>query len=224
MRRLFPGLGIVLGVLLAVVACARQPAPEDPGPTVRIVPQEAVVVGGWLSDADAALEAVLPAAAAAPGTSEEGAPYRVRGLDDDGRALFELAFGEAALAVVPGQPVQRFMFAVPAGAAGAAGLAVLELDAGDGLVVTRRATVAADDLVAALTGGETVRVTPMPGDRVRVAWDVGPVVVLRLRDPVTGAVLALDRDGEVIVAAPSGTLEVAISDGVRSVAGIVELP
>lgn len=224
MRRLLRGAGAAAGALLVIVACARQPAPEDPGPTVRVVPQEAVIVGGWLSDADAALEAVLPAAGPDPAAGPSGGPYRLRGIDDAGRTLFELAFGTESLAVVPGQPVRRFMFVAPTASAGAAGLAAVELDAGDGLVVTRRATVAAEDLVKALTGGETVRLAPLPGDRVRVAWDVGPVVVLRLRDPVTGSVLALDRDGEVIVAAPHGTLEVAISDGIRSVAGVVELP
>lgn len=224
MRSLFLGTGLVLGVLLVVVACARQPAPEAPGPTVRLVPQEAVVVGGWLSDADAALEAVLPTAGPAPAVEEGDAPYRLRGFDDAGGTLFDLAFGAGGLAVVPGQPVQRFMFVAPTGDAGPAGLAALELDAGDGLVVTRRATVSAEQLEAALSDGEAVRVTAMPGGRARVSWDVGPIVVVRLRDPATGSVLALDRDGEVIVAAPNGALEVAISDGVRSVAGLVELP
>lgn len=212
-----------MAALVAVAACARQPATDGPGPAIQVVRQDAVMVGGWVSDADAALEAVLPAAGPAPAGNDTPAPYRLRGLGDDGALLFDLSFGEESLATVPGQPIRRFMLLAPAGDAGATGLAALELDAGDGLAVTRTAAVSADDLVAALTGGETVRVAAMPGDRVRVRWDVGPVVVLRLSDPATGAVLAIDRDGEVIVAAPAGALEVAISDGVRSAAGLFEL-
>lgn len=224
MRRGAWRLGAALAAVLGTVACAPQPTPDGPGPSVQVVDQGTVLVGGWLSDGDAALEAVLPTAGPASADRGQAARYRLRGLGDDGRPLFELRFGEESLAAVPGQPVQRFLFPVSAGSAGASGLAALELDAGDGLVVTRAATVSAADLLAALTGGEAVRIAAMPGERVRVRWDVGPIVVLRLRDPATGSVLALDRDGEVIVAAPGGTLEVAISDGVRSAAGVFELP
>ncbi|NGP53953.1 hypothetical protein [Thioalkalivibrio sp. XN8] len=224
MRRGARRLGAGLAAVLAMVACAPQPTPDGPGPTVQVVHQETVLVGGWFSDADAALEAVLPGAGAAAGGHGEPAQYRLRGLDDNGQPLFELGFGEASLAAVPGQPLRRFLLPVSAGSAGAAGLAALELDGGDGLMVTRAATISKADLLAALTGGEAVRIAAMPGERVRVRWDVGPIVVLRLRDPATGSVLALDRDGEVIVAAPGGKLEVAISDGVRSAAGLFELP
>ena len=211
-----PGAG--LAGLLLLAACAPQSPVEAPGPPVEVIPQGAVLVGGWISDTEAALEAVLPAAAPAAEGGSADETYRVRGLDDAGEPLFELTFGEKDLAEVPGQQVRRFMLTAPIGPAGAAALAALELDAGEGRVVARQATSSAAELVEALAGGEVVRVRALPGDRVRVRWDPGRIVVLRLRDPASGSVLAIDRDGEVIVAAAGDTLEVAASDGVRSAA------
>lgn len=206
-----------------MAACAPQPPVEAPGATVHVIRQEAVLVGGWISDTEAALEAVLPAAARAPAGGDAAGVYRLRGLDDRGEPLFELTFGEEDLAEVPGQPVRRFMLVAPAGDAGAAGLAALELDAGTGGLVTRQATSSAEELTGALAGGELVRLTVLAGDRVRVRWDTDRFAVLRLRDPATGSVLAIDRDGEVIVAAAGETLEVAVSDGVRSAAALFRI-
>jgi hypothetical protein len=211
-----PGAG--LAGLLLLAACAPQSPVEGPAPAVQIIPRETVLVGGWISDTEAALEAVLPAAAPAAEDGSADETYRLRGMDDAGEPLFELTFGERDLAEVPGQPVRRFMLAAPIGPAGAAALAALELDAGEGRVVARQATSSAAELAEALSGGEVVRVRALPGERVRVRWDPGRIVVLRLRDPATGSVLAIDRDGEVIVAAAGDTLEIAASDGVRSAA------
>jgi hypothetical protein len=223
LRHTLRGPGAGLAVLLLTAACGQQQPAEAPAaPNAQLVPRQAVLVGGWLSSGEAALEAVLPGPETAPAAGGAEGPYRLRGLDDRGETLFELAFGDADLAEVPGQPVRRFMLVAPVGAGGAEALAALELDAGPGRVVSRQAAGSQEDLAAALTGGEFVRLRNLPGDRVRVRWDPGRFAVLRLRDPVTGVVLALDRDGEVIVAA-GDTLEVAVSDGVRSAAALFPL-
>jgi hypothetical protein len=58
-------------------------------------------------------------------------------------------------------------------------------------------------------------------DGVNVSWDAERFELLQLRDPATGAILALDRDGEVVTAGVGSELEIALSDGVRSAAALL---
>lgn len=215
------GVNLVPALLLAALVtagCTASPTPpeaaREPGALKRIE-HDAVLVRGWIGAAAADLEPVIPTMAP-PSFSGAGAgPYRLRGLDDDGGILFELRFGEELLASIAGRPGHHFMLVAPVGPRGSLALAAVELDAADGREAVRRARWSAEALLEALT---EVRISSLGDDRMHVTWDAERFQLLQLRDPATGAILALDRDGEVTVPGAGGELEVALSDGVRSAA------
>jgi hypothetical protein len=196
---------------------AQQDATPEPG-TLQLIEHDAVLLRGWIGDQGAELEPVIPTAAP-PSFSGAGAgPYRLRGLDDAGEVLFELRFGDEVLAGITGRPGHHFMLVAPVGAGGSLTLAVVELDAADGRVAVRSARWAAEALLEALA---SVQMTNLGGDGVNVSWDAERFELLQLRDPATGAILALDRDGEVVAAGVGSELEIALSDGVRSAAALL---
>jgi len=187
----------------------------------RPIKYDAVLLRGWIGDAAADLEPVIPTAAR-PSFSDAGAgPYRLRGLDDAGELLFELRFGEESLASMAGRPGHHFMLVAPVGAGGSLALAAIELDAGNGRAVARRARGSA---AALLDGLRSVQLAASGDGAVLLQWDAGQFELLQLRDSASGAILALDRDGEVSVRPVGGALDVALSDGVRSAAARFRLP
>ncbi|NHA15879.1 hypothetical protein [Thioalkalivibrio sp. XN279] len=185
----------------------------------RILERDAVLVRGWLGEADACLEPVIPLATAPASAGEAAGPYRLRGFADNDEALFDVRLGEAGLVAVAGQAQRQFAAAVLLNPGGAQALARVVLEAGE-TSVTRRAVRTAAELRAALAG---VQISTLPDGRTGVRWDADQFALLQLSDPATGSVLALDRDGEVTVTAPHGALEVALSDGVRSAAALFAL-
>jgi hypothetical protein len=185
-----------------------------------ILERDAVLLRGWLGETDAGLEPVIPLATAPADAGDAAGPYRLRGFTDNDRLLFDVRLGEAALLAVAGQAQRQFAAAVPLAAGGAEALAHVVLEAGEARV-TRRAVRTAAELRAALA---SMQVSMLPDGRTSVRWDAGQFALLQLSDPASGAVLALDRDGELMVMAPHATLEIALSDGVRSAAALFTPP
>ncbi len=218
-------LALLLGVALAA-GCGSVPTDEPGSPDASRVPQllnqDAVLVRGWISGDGAGLEPVTPLAAATGMAGDTGGSLRLRGLDDRGATLFDVRFGERSLAAVAGRPGRYFVLQVPV-PGGADLLAAIELDAGEGRVVSRPARWSREALIDGLSGAQGVSIESLSGARVAVSWDAERFELLQLRDPATGSVLALDRDGEVTVAAPGGALEIALSDGTRSAAAVFRI-
>jgi hypothetical protein len=221
------GAGLLL-LGLAAAGCAVAP-PLEPEPWIlageaRVLAQDAVLLRGWISDTGAGLEPVMPLATAqataAGDAGDSPGLYVLRGMDDGGATLFEVRFGDAALAAVAGRAERHFVFAVPLTAGGAESLAAVELDAGEARRVLRRSPWSKDQLMAGLTGAQGVQLAPASDGQVAVTWDAHRFALLQARDPASGAVLAFDRDGEVTVPAPERELEIALSDGVRSAAAL----
>lgn len=192
-----------------------------PAPDPRPVEHGAVLLRGWIGEAGADLEPVIPTAAAPSVIAGERNPYRLRGFDDRGEVLFDLRFGEESLASIAGRPGHHFMLVAPVGAGGSLALAAVELDAAQDRTASRQARWSAAELLDGLRG---LRLAPRDDGTVHVQWDAQRFELLQLRDPAGGAILALDRDGEVAVTAVGGELEAALSDGVRSAATLLHIP
>jgi hypothetical protein len=206
-----------LGAAGCMVPLTEQDAAPDLS-ALQLIEHDTVLVRGWIGDQGAELEPVIPTAAP-PSFSGAGAgPYRLRGLDDAGEVVFELRFGDEVLASIAGRPGHHFMLVAPVGAGGSLTLAVVELDAADGRVDARLAKWSAEALLEALA---SVQMTNLGDDGVNVSWDAERFELLQLRDAATGAILALDRDGEVVAAVVGSELEIALSDGVRSAAALL---
>lgn len=218
-----PRLPSLLLAVLWTAGCTPPPtlqeAAQEPV-ALELIEHDAVLVRGWIGNAAADLEPVIPTAAP-PSLADAGAgPYRLRGMGDGGEVLFELRFGDEALASIVGRPGHHFMLVAPVGAGGSLALAAIELDAAYGRAATRHARWSGDTLLDGLRG---VRLAARDGNTINVQWDAGRFELLQLRDPASGAILALDRDGEVTAATADGEIEAALSDGVRSAATLLRI-
>ena len=228
-RRAASAFLAALGLGALAAACVNSPGPasgsgsQTAAPVGRASPAgaEAVLVRGWIGQTGLELEPVLVTTAAPSERPGGTGSYRLRGFDDAGALSFEFGFDADATARVPGRPGHHFMVVV-ALEGSALDLARVELDAGDGRELVRSARLSAAALVAALSGDESLSIETGAG-RVVLRWDAARFPLLQLRDPAEGAVLALVRDGELRLDTEAETLELAVSEGVRSAAALIRL-
>lgn len=218
-------LAIPAAALLAVYwlsGCALPPEPVDAQAEPQasghtsFVSHDAVLVRGWIGAGAFDLEPVVDTAAPPTVFDRADGPYRLRGIDDDGTVQFDVRFDAASLASVPDRAGHHFMLVLPVGAGGSLELARVELLAADGREVTREASLSAGELVAALAGGDDLRVTALESGSMRLEWDAEKFPLLQARDAETGAIVALARHGAITVPAGPAGLEISLSEGVRS--------
>jgi hypothetical protein len=200
-------------------------APPAPAPDVltdlaphspELLRHDAVLVRGWIGGSGLELEPIL-VTDARPGTFDAAAGrYHLRGFDADGAVRFDVRFDDEALASIAGREGHHFMLVVPVGEGGSLALSRVELDVGGGRVLVHEARLSADAVRAALGSLDAVNMTrPRPGE-LRVQWDAERFPLLQLRDPETGAILALARHGDITIGTERAALELALSEGVRS--------
>lgn len=200
-------------------------APPAPAPDVvtdlapqapELVLHDAVLVRGWIGGSGLELEPVL-VTDAPPGTFDtDSGRYRLRGFDADGAVRFDVRFDDEALTSITGREGHHFMLVVPVGEGGSLALSRVELDVGNGRVLVHEARLPADAVRAALGSGEAVTITRPRSGEFRVQWDAERFPLLQLRDPESGAILALARHGDITIGTERAELELALSEGVRS--------
>lgn len=211
---------VLAGQWLSGCAVPMEPAdlqgePQSSG-HANFVSHEAVLVRGWIGAGTFDLEPVVDTAAPPTVFDRADGPYRLRGIDDDGTVRFDVRFDEASLASVPDRAGHHFMLVLPVGAGGSLELARVELFADDGREVTRDASLYAGELVAALAGGDDLRVVVLESGGMRLEWDAEKFPLLQARDAETGAIVALARHGAITVPVGPAGLEISLSEGVRS--------
>jgi hypothetical protein len=137
-------------------------------------------------------------------------PYALQGTAADGSRVFGLTFEAVEVADHP-RGGRHFAFAVPLDAADAARLESIRLS-GPGI-----GTAALSRPPAALraTPAKPVSMTPA-ADGVRLGWDAAAHPMVMVRDARSGAVLSFARGGSATVAASGASVELVVSDGVRS--------
>lgn len=224
MRSIQPAsAAVLLGVLLCA-GCAPHPSAPDSAaarpapPPPDLLRHDAVLVRGWIGETELELEPILVTDARPTSFDSPEGRYRLRGLDADGTVRFDLRFDEDALASVAGREGHHFMFVVPVGEGGSLWLSSVELEAGEGRRLVSEARLPAEELRAALAGTDALAITRGSQGELRVQWDAERFPLLQLRDPESGTILALARHGDVTIPATQTTLEVALSEGVRSAA------
>lgn len=193
----------------------------SPGQFLRLATHEAVLVRGWIGEGTAGLEPVMVTHAVPRSEEVPDGPYRLRGFDDQGAVLFEFRFGDAALSRVANRTERQFMFVAPVGAGGSSALAKVLLEAGRGHEFERRARILPGELREAFEDPEALRLDALEDGGVRVRWDAARFELLQVRNPVSGEILALARDGDLTIPGVEGELEIALSEGVRSLAGVL---
>jgi hypothetical protein len=222
-----PGLRAMAAWLCVLAAaCTNEPGAGPAEGDLRspaVTANESVLVRGWIRAGEVGLEPVLvtdaPSRMPAPG---EG-PYRLRGLNDDGAMAFDIGFGDEALVAVTSAAEHHFEFVIPVGEGGALALSRIELDAGAGRRFAREARLSAAALRGAFAGERALALERTGAGELRLRWNSADFPVMQLRDPDSGAVLAVARHGELTLATERTELELTLSEGVRSATGRVRV-
>jgi hypothetical protein len=170
-----------------------------------------LLVSGGVLDGELSLRPALSWSGPASVPAATSSDYRVEGLDDAGRVLFELPVLMRPLDHLEGG---MFLVSIPESLARPGELGTLRLTGPEGMVEQRRAAGTADrpevtvDREAAGFGGSA-------GARMR--WDAQRYPFAVVRDRTTGQIIAMDRDGELVLpGADPGRVVVELSDGVAS--------
>jgi hypothetical protein len=148
-----------------------------------------------------------------PGPTEPG-PFTLTAFDTAGRVLFARSFNAAEVAHGPGTRI--FSLAVPLGGVDGGAVHRLRVD-GPTHFTERVASVA--------PGGRRIaasaRIHPH-ADGVRIQWDARRHAAALIRDPDSGDILAVAREGEISVPMPRGSVDVILSHGTGSVRARLE--
>ena len=156
---------------------------------------------------------ILPAG---PSAGEGTSDHRLMGFDEAGTALFDVPLEIAPVADLSEGSGEHFQLRLALSEDQAARLHRVELHAADGRTARRTATFSPQGLEEALMAEDAVTASRMASGGVLLTWDAGRFPMVMVRDPENGQILAFGRGGQVEVATDRTTLEIVVSDGVRS--------
>lgn len=217
----FPGLvAALVGTLM--VACQMPdpgggvPTPEAGDRAGAPTPVASVLVRGRILPSELVLEPVFQVDAAPYLPEQKNGRHYLRGFGEGDELLFDLRFDGVEVADVLGQPEEHFTFIIPVGPEGPLGLERVELESADGRRVLRTAVLSPVELQQALEREDVVTVQRASDGRVHLRWDPHLFPAIMVRDPETGEILSFARGGEAVVVTEVTSLEVVVSDGVRS--------
>ncbi len=133
--------------------------------------------------------------------------YLLEGLGRGSRVLFQVPFALTRIADSP-KDEKAFTFSFPITPAHYAALRALRVTE-NGQVLVRRDTIAslAQPQISAIREAE---------DKVHLTWNSTAYPEAMVRNPATGSVLAIAREGSIVISTQATKLEVILSDGVKS--------
>jgi hypothetical protein len=171
-------------------------------------PQPSLMVWGRIEAGKVVLEPAFETEAY-PSPQAQAGTYRVEGFDEAGRTLFAVPLDARPVEHAgPGDRV--FAMALPLAMTQHDRLAGLRVMSGGREVARRSAAVSLQSRTDVRRRVET------GSGRRLVRWDDGSFPLAVIRDPTSGRILALGRNGVADVGRVPGPVEVILSDGVRS--------
>ncbi|MGH7559844.1 MAG: M66 family metalloprotease [Gemmatimonadales bacterium] len=176
-------------------------APPAPGPS-----NEGLLVWGRITAAGVVLEPAFRVAPRADNVAA-GGPHRAELRDAAGGLIAAVAFEADGVGDLPGAAERHFAFVVPLDSARAAALAEVRVLAA-GRSAARRTSGALHD--------PAPRAERRGAREVELSWNAGRFPMALVRDAGSGQVLSFARGGSARVAASSRTLDLELSDGVRT--------
>jgi hypothetical protein len=215
------------GVAVALVAAgcgnreahpraAEAPVLEDQAAAMGQVGRAAVLVRGRIGADRLTLEPVIATDADPQVPGVPGGAHRLTGRDDAGETLFDFRFDGVPVADLPAGPEAHFQFVIPVGPGGSLRLARVELQSDDGRRADRRARLSTAEMLEAAGADGALTIDPLGPDRLRIRWDADVFPTIVVQDPETRRVLALGQGGETVVSPDGTTLDITLSEGVRS--------
>lgn len=169
-------------------------------------PRRGLLVWGRIARGQVILEPAFEVTAP-PTLPSRAGPHRLQAFGPLGETLLDLPFEGEAIADVPDRSAQHFAFVIPIDQMRGVDPTRLRVTA-NGRAVERRATATASTAAPVVERVGT--------RRVRVRWDATRASAILVRDARTGEIMAIARGGVSVVNAPSGDVELTVSDGVRS--------
>jgi hypothetical protein len=186
------------------------------GADARALGQEAhasLLVQGRIGPDEVTLEPIFRIDTATLQTPQAAGPHLLIGFDRDGALLFEQPFETTAVA---GGPEEHYSMVVELEDLRADRLHRVKVRAADGRSAIRTASMTAEAFAQALAREDAVRAERMGDGRVRLRWDYSVFLAAMVRNPDTGTVLAIGRQGEIVVLTELDIFDVVLSEGVRS--------
>ncbi len=142
----------------------------------------------------------------------EAGPYTWEGRDAQGRVLVSVLFQMFEVADVPNDEPQHFAFVVPLGTAVMDALDSVHVVKGKNELAVQKAKAAAQTRAAM----NIFRLADLPGRGAEIHWDANAHPVVMVRDAKTGEVRGFLRGGDATIEDVPDSLELQLSDGVRS--------
>jgi hypothetical protein len=189
----------ILGFLERSGAPPASPIREASGP--------GLLIWGRIGASGAVLEPAFEVEAP-PLLPTRSGPYRVRGLDDQGRELFSVPFQGAELPAEAGGG-HHFAMVLPLDRFDRDALRTVQLD-GRSVQVARTVPTAGGPGLDQLSAGSTA------AGETTLRWNAERFPMALVRDATTGRIVSFARGGEVRLPAVGPDLEVSFSNGVRS--------
>ena len=171
--------------------------------------QPSLLVWGRIENGRPVLEPALQIVAR-PHLPKMRGPYSLEGTAGDGSRLFSFSF-DAPQSADDRQGNRHFAFAIPLDAIGFDRLQNLRLSSSGAVAATVSRPLAQTRKV----GPGDIAVLP-DADGVRLRWNAAAHPVILVRDPDTGEVLSFARGGDAHVRTGKRTVDLNVSDGVRS--------
>ena len=191
---------------------ASNPTPDVAGSGADVAPRPTLLVWGRVERGQLILEPAF-SVVTRPALPSSGGRYRIEGLARNGQVLFAYSFDGERPADVTDMTARQFAFAVPLDNATLNALSSIRLSGGGAAPATMQASLAPEAVNAALN---TVSAVSGGSGSVSVKWGASAARMALIRDARTGEILSFARGGSATVRAPGSTLEVLLSDGVRS--------
>ncbi len=156
-----------------------------------------------------------------PSLPTSSGPFRIQGLDASGAILFSHSFAAEPISDIPGDQ-RTFAFAIPLSSERASQLATLRLT-GNGKQVERHSVSVRTPERSKMPQSAPIVTLREGPEKVSLRLNRESQAMAMIRDPRTGEILSLVRDGAASLQTSAGDLEVILSDGVRSTAHRVRL-
>jgi len=173
-------------------------------------PTEGLLVWGRLEGGRMILEPTFRVAAT--GATVQAGPYIWQAKDAQGRVLKSVPFQTYEVADLPNDEPQHFAFVVPMDAATMGAVDTVRIVKGASELAIQKAKSAAQTQGAM----NIFRVSDLPGRRAEIHWDAVTHPVVMLRDTKTGEVRGFLRGGDATIEDVPESLELQLSDGVKS--------
>jgi hypothetical protein len=219
---------IGFSVLLALGSCSSAPGGGDAGGGLARAADHpppappSLLVRGRITPDSLVLEPVFRIdVPASPRSAAEGG-HRVIGYDAGGRVLFDAGLETAAPAGTPGE--EHFSVVLPLPEEQASRITRVDLRSADGRRTSREALLGFDQLQGLLEDPNTARVERRADGYLRIRWAGHRLPYLLVRDAATGALLSFATGYETVVATNATSIDLVLSDGVRSGTVRVSVP